>query len=154
MTSLFPRTIDNVYRGQWLGLALFVLFLAVTLIKGTNSILNTRAVVTGADAIPLDSYGAASAEAVLSLFALLSVGPLVLVLLSLIVLVRYRAMIPLMFLVFLAEYWGRRALLALNPIDRPEGAPIGLYINLALAAVLFIGLLLSLWTRRAHRGVA
>jgi uncharacterized membrane protein len=154
MTPLFPRSIDNTYRGQWPGLALFVLFIAVKLVMGVNSIVNTRAVVTGADGIPLDSYGAGGADAVLSLFALLALGQLTLALLGIIALVRYRAMIPLMFLVFLAEHLARRALLALNPIDRPEGAQIGLYINLALAAVLLIGLLLSRWTRRAHRGAA
>jgi hypothetical protein len=148
---VFPRVIDNVYRGQWLGLALFVVFVALTLVKSVNSILNTRAVVTGADGIPLDSYGAAGAETVLSLFSLLSVGPLVLALLAVIALVRYRAMIPLLFLAFFTEHAIRRALAALNPIDRPEGAPVGFYINLALAAILALGFVLSVWTRRAHR---
>lgn len=154
MNPLFPRTIDNIYRGQWPGLALFVLFITVKLMMSVNSIVNTRGVATGADGIPLDGYGAGGAEAVLSLFALLALDQLTLAFLGVIALVRYRAMIPLTFLIFLVEHLGRRALLALNPIDRPDGAPIALYINLALAAVLLIGLLLSLWTRRAHRSVA
>jgi hypothetical protein len=147
---IFPRTIDNVYRGQWPGLGLFALFVAVKMIMGVNSMINTRAIATGADGIPLDSYGAGGADAVLSLFSLLALSQLMLALVGLIALVRYRAMIPLLFLVFLTEHLARRALVALNPIDRPEGAPIGLYINLALAAVLLIGFVLSIWTRRSH----
>lgn len=116
---------------------------------GVNSIINTRTIVTGADGIPLDAYGPGGAQAVLSLFALLALGQLTLAVVGVIALVRYRAMIPLVFLIFLAEHLARRGLLALNPIDRTDGAPIGLYINLALAAVLLAGLVLSTW--RAHR---
>lgn len=152
MRLLFPRAIDNVYRGQWPSFVLFVLFLALTLIKSLNSMLNTRSVATGADGIPIDTYGPGGAEAVLTLFALTSVGPLMLVLLGLIALARYRAMIPLLFLAFLTEHALRRALVMLNPIERPAGTPIGFYINLALAAVLVTGLLLSVWTRRKHAG--
>lgn len=61
-------------------------------------------------------------------------------------------MIPLLFLAFLTEHALRRALVMLNPIERAAGTPVGVYVNLALAAVLVTGLLLSVWTRRKHAG--
>jgi hypothetical protein len=147
---LFPPAIDNTYRGRLSALWLLALFVGLKLIMSLNSILSTRRIATGADGIPLDSYGAGGAEAVLSLFTLLALDQLVLALLGLIALVRYRAMVPLMFLVLLTEHFGRRAVLALHPIARPEGPPIGLYINLALTAVLLIGFVLAILDRRAH----
>ncbi|MGQ0534395.1 MAG: hypothetical protein ACT4OF_17140 [Caulobacteraceae bacterium] len=148
LNRIFPRAIDNGYRGHWPALWLFGLFIGVKLIMSVNSIVNTRQIATGADGIPLETYGADGAEAVLSLFALLAWGQLMLVLLGLIALARYRAMVPLMFLLLLTEHLGRRALLALHPIAGAEGPPIGLYINLALAAVLLIGFVLSILDAR------
>lgn len=147
-SRLFPRQIDNAYRGSRLAIALFTLFVLMKAIISINSLANTRSVATGADAIPLESYGEGGAAAVLSLFALHSLGQLMLVLLSALVLVRYRAMIPLMFLLLLVEHVGRRMLLLAYPIARSEGPPIGLYINLGLLALLVLGLALSLLERR------
>ena len=112
-----------------------------------NSIVNTHSIATG-DGYALDSYGTGGAEAVLLLFAIDSVGPLVMTLLSAIVLVRYRAMIPLMYLLFLAEHIGRRTIVTLNPIERTGDSSVGLYINLALLVVLLVGFVLSLLDRR------
>lgn len=151
LSRLVPPVIDNTYRGQWLGLVLFVLFLALKLIMSVNSILNTEAVAVGADGIPLESYGAEAAAEVVSLFRLLAWSQFMLVVWGLIALVRYRALVPLTILVLLTEHLGRRVLIAVNATEPPDGVTIGFYINLALSIVLLLGLALSLWTRRAHR---
>ena len=141
---IFPKQIDNDYRGHWLAIWLFLVVVLSKLAMGANSIFNTRYVVTTADNIPLDSFNAGGAEAVVSLFALFGLSQLVLALQSLVVLIRYRAMIPFMYLLLLIEHGGRRVLVLVNPIDRAEALPIGLYINLAILAVLLIGFVLSL----------
>ena len=149
LERIFPRQIDNRFSGYRAGLWLFALFVAVKLVMTVNSILNPRAVASGPDAIPLDSYSAGGAETVIRLFSLLALGQLALVVLGVVALVRYRAMIPLLYLLLLAEHLGRRAIGVLHPIDRTGGSPVGLYINLALLAVLVVGLGLSLLTRPA-----
>ena len=144
LERIFPRQIDNSYRGHRLGLWLLGLFVASKLIMSTNSILNTRVVAMGADGIPLDSYGAGGAETVIRLFSLLAVGQFVLALLGLLALVRYRAMVPLVFLLLLADHLGRRVVGMIHPVESAGGPPAGLYITLALLAVLIAGLGLSL----------
>ncbi len=104
------------------------------LVMSINSIVNTRSVASGGDGFPLDSYGA-GADAVLLLFALVAVGQLVMAFLTAIVLVRYRAMVPLMYLLLLADQIGRRVVVTLNPIERTSDSSIGFYINLALLGV-------------------
>ncbi len=154
LVRIFPRQIDNAYRGHRLGIGLLALFVAIKLIMSTNSILNTRSVAAGADGIPLESYAAGGAETVIRLFSLLALSQLVLALLGVIALVRYRAMIPLVYLLLLAEHLGRRAIGMIHPAEGPAGASAGLYINLALLAVLILGLGLSLLPRaRAADGV-
>lgn len=66
--------------------------------------------------------------------------------LGVIVLARYRSLVPLMFVVLLAEHLLRRLILLVMPIPR-EGAPPGLYINLVISTVMLVGLVLSLRQR-------
>jgi hypothetical protein len=147
---LLPLSIDNSYRGHRLALWLFGLLLFVRTAMGVNSILKGRSILTSADGIPLDTYPPAAAQTLVSLFALLGLSNLVLCLLGILVLVRYRSMVPLMFALFLTEHLGRRLILSLQPIVR-TGRPPGLYISLALLALMLGGLALSLWWPRNRK---
>ena len=150
LSRLFPPQADNRFEGRRTALWLLGLFIALKIVMGVNSIFNTEAVAVGADGIPLDSYGPAAARQVLILFALASLGQLTLALVGLTVLVRYRALVPVMFLVFLGEQIARRLIVQGFAIVRTDGGSAGLYINLGLMALLALGLLLSLIPAR-HR---
>ena len=143
---LLPASIDNTYRGHGLALWLFGLLVFLRTAMGVNSILKGRSILTSADGIPLDTYPPAAAQTLVSLFALLGLSNLVLCLLGILVLVRYRSMVPLMFALLLTEHLGRRLVLYLLPVER-TGRPPGFYINLALLALILAGLALSLWKR-------
>jgi hypothetical protein len=108
-----------------------------------NSIFNGYTVATTADGIPLDTYPPAAVRTIVSLWALLGLSSVMLCLLCILALVQYRSMVPLMFAMFLLEYLGRRLILQFLPIVR-TGTPPGVYINLALLAVMIAGLALSL----------
>jgi hypothetical protein len=126
--------------------------------QGAVSILNTRDVLAGPDAIPLASYGAAAADTVVALTVLLGFMLLMLAVIAIIVLVRYRALIPLMFVVQLFVQVGSRVLLGLNPIERVvqesagfAGQPIGFWVNLGILALTLFGFVLSLQGRSATK---
>src|SRR5438045_8020642 len=93
---IFPRQIDNVFHGNRLALWLFGFYSLIRLIQGTLSALNTYATATGPDGIPVDAYSPAAAQTVLALFALLGLNVMILPLLGLLALIRYRAMLPLL----------------------------------------------------------
>src|SRR5687767_2341732 len=99
LTRLFPRVADNRFEGHRAALWLLGLLIALKLVIGLNSIFNTASVASGADGIPLDSYGAAAAREVLLLFALLALGHLALTLVALAALIRWRALVPFVYLV-------------------------------------------------------
>jgi hypothetical protein len=96
---------------------------------------------------------------VVFLYASWALGLLLLSLLAFVVLIRYRAMIPLMYLLLLIEQIGRKGLLLINPIVRAPivravetgGISIGTLLNWGLTAGLVIGFLLSLHTRESAR---
>jgi hypothetical protein len=146
LDTLLPRTIDNSYSGRKLALWLLAFILLVKGAMGLNSIFNGQVVATHADGIPLDTFTPAGASAVVSLLALWGWSLLLFSLLGVLALVRYRAMVPLVFLLLLLEQLGRKWILFAQPIAK-VGAPPAFSINAALIAVMLIGLALSLWAK-------
>jgi hypothetical protein len=146
LDRLFPAHVDNRFPGHRLALWLFGLFVTLRLIMGTNGTFNAHAVATGADGISFEGLAPATAETLLLMFARLSLSQLMLALLSLVVLIRYKALVPLMYLVLLTELVGRRALalVLMQATDRAGPLPVGAYINMGLLALLVAGLALSL----------
>ena len=144
LNRIFPKQIDNVFRGHWLAILIFTLLVILRAAMGFNSITLTHMVATGADGIPLDSYGPACAAVVVLFFKNIGLFYLLLSLLGAVVLIRYRAMIPLMYLVLIVQLAGSKLLLYLYPIVKTSEMPLGFPVNLTMLAVALIGLVLSL----------
>ncbi|HEX6741418.1 MAG TPA: hypothetical protein VF079_06445 [Sphingomicrobium sp.] len=145
---LFPKQFDDRFGGLRAALWLLGLILFLKFAMSLNSIFNTEQVAAGADKFPLASYGADGARAVLMLFALHSLAELMLALVGLAALVRYRAMVPLVFLLLAIEHVGRRLIVQAYAIERsaPTGTPTSaaFIVNMGLLALLLAGLALSL----------
>jgi hypothetical protein len=157
LSRIFPRQIDNTYRGYRIAIWLFVPIVLVNMIMGANTMIHTRDVIQGADRIPLDSYAATPARIIVSCFKSWALGHFLIASLGLLALLRYRAMLPLMYLVFTLENGGRKALQLSNPLrvmTRTGEPMIGAMINLALLVALLVGFALSLAGRREAGGSA
>ena len=144
--QILPPQLDNTYRGRRLALWLFLPVLLMKTGIALGTIFNGRNAAQSADGIPLDRFGPGGAEAVVALFAIWGLAQLLFSVFGVLALVRYRAMIPLMFVLLLAEHLARKGILLVKPIATTGTHP-GSYINLALLAVMFLGLALSLWRR-------
>jgi hypothetical protein len=147
LTRLFPPRIDNSFPGIRLGLWLFVPHLALRLLQGINSIVMTERVMVGADGIPLATYPPEAAATAISLFALLGADRLVIGAIGLVALVRYRAMIPLLYVLLLGEFLLKQGVLALRSPAR-ETTAAGALVTGVLVSLMLTGLVLSLWRRR------
>lgn len=153
MNRIFPKQIDNSFRGHWLAVWLLIPIVLLRGIIGFNSIFFTRAIATSADGIPLDKLGADGAQAVVSIFALLGLYFLLFALLGAVVLIRYRAMIPFLYIFLLAQQLGSKALLFANPIVRSETTSASSVVVLTILAMTIAGFILSLMTKRNSRVV-
>ena len=142
--QLFPERIDNSYRGQKLALWLFGLVAFMKTGIGLSSIFNGRNAAIAADGIPLDTFTPAGAQAFVSVLAAWGLAQAMVGLLCILVLLRYRAMVPCMFSFLLLEHLCRRLIFFVLPIAR-TGVPPGFIISLALIALMVVGLVLSLW---------
>jgi len=148
LERVFPSPADFVYRGSKIALWLLGLILLFKLAIALGAIFNGHYAATVADGIPLDSYPPDAARAFLSLFASLGVAQLMLGVVGAVLLLRYRALVPLFLLLLLVDYVARKGVAAYMPIVRSAQAPGGA-INWFIFAAMVLALVLSL--RRGTR---
>lgn len=122
LADLFPHVADNRYRGQTLGLWLFGL-MPLKIAMGLNVMLNARTVAQSAGGVPLQTFDPHSASAFLFMFASWGLCQFVLGAASLVILLRYRSLVPLAFLTLLLEQIGRKLLHLRWPIDNVDPSP-------------------------------
>jgi hypothetical protein len=148
LDQLLPRYVDNTYRGYKLALWLFAVLVLMKVGISLSAIFNGYVAASSADGIPLDTFTPTGARTVVSLFALWGLSQLMICLLCLLVLVRYRALIPFMFALLLLEHLSRRVILQVMPIVTTGTSP-GFFINIALLCLMIVGLALSLRSKGA-----
>lgn len=146
--QFLPRRLDNTYRGHKLALWFFVLLLLMHLAMSLNCVFNGYFVATSADGVPLETFPAAATQAVISLFATWGVEHVFIWLLGILVLIRYRSLIPFMFAFLLLEDLARKMTLYLLPMAGTGAGP-GFFVNFLFLAFMCIGLALSLWSARS-----
>ncbi|HUO97222.1 MAG TPA: hypothetical protein VMU01_01055 [Rhizomicrobium sp.] len=151
---IFPKQYDNTYDGWRLATALLALIVALRLAQGISIMADPVATAMGADRIPVASYAPQAAAAVVLLFTLLGFSLVLTALIGVVAMIRYRAMIPLVYILLLVQALGSRAIVALHPIVRGGSAMMvgplsfGTAINLATYAVMIAGFILSVLRRR------
>lgn len=143
LNQFLPRRVENLYHGHKLALWLFALLILMKAAMSPNFIFNGYFVASSADGIPLDTFPVAALQTVILLFVIWGLAHFVVCLLCILVLVRYRSMIPFMFALLLLEHLSRRLILYFMPIAS-TGSPPGISVNLVLFALMIIGLALSL----------
>lgn len=146
LDRLFPRQASNNYQGSSIALWVFVLLTIVTIVRSLVHMFAPDGGAQSIATIPLDSYTAPASATVVLIFALWGLSQLLLGLLYVVALWRYRALIPLMYLLMALEYTMRIVLGALKPIETTGTAPgaVGDYILVPLALAMLV---LSLWQR-------
>lgn len=154
LSRLFPKQYDNAYQGHWLALLLFAIIVLLRVVQGADAIAITELVMKGADGIPVEHFAPEAEQTTIALFSLLGVHLLILPIICFIALIRYRAMIPFLFVVLLIQQVGGRVLLIVRPVAHTSteaghfyGVPIGVAFTVAVFAMTLAGLALSLRNR-------
>ncbi len=143
LDTLFPAQASNDYRGHAIAKWVFIFLAMVTVVR---SLIHMFAPDGGAQSIatiPLDTYSAGGAAAVILVFALWGLSQLMMGLLYVVVIWRYQNLIPLMYVFIVFEYSMRMVLGTRKPIETVGTAPgaIGDYVMVPLALVmLFLAL--------------
>ena len=145
---LFPAQFDNVFRGKKISLWVFYALTLVTLWRSQHHLFSPDGGAQSIATIPLDSYSEGAAATVIANFAQWGLVQLLLALLMLLAAVRYKSMVPLMWLVVLAEWVGRGLIGQFKPIETIATAP-GQIGNLVVPIVALVMLVLALWPEKS-----
>jgi hypothetical protein len=139
---LLPAKIDNTLRGSKIPFYVFAVYVIISLVRSCIHLLSPDG---GAGSIAGMDLAVAGAEGIIFAFALWGSSQLMLALIQLLVVIRYRSLVPLMWLMLILEVLLRQLVGATKPVTfahTPPGA-IGNQLILPLAA-LMLGL--SLWS--------
>jgi hypothetical protein len=147
MDRLFPTTFDNEFRGHALALWIFWPFTIVTIARSLVHIFASDGGAQSIATIPLDQYVDGGAETVVSLFAFWGLAQLGMALVMLLACIRYRSMIPLLWVFVFVEWTGRLLIGAYNPIETAGVAP-GAVGNRVIPLVALVMIVLACWPRR------
>ena len=151
LSLLFPPALDNRFRGHPVALWAFWALTLMTLWRSQHHLLAPDGGAQSIATIPLDSFGQSAADAVIVVFALWGLSQLIVAVIYALASLRYRSMIPMLYVLFIAEYAVRTALPLFKPDLPTTGTAPGQIGNLLFLAAGPVLLLLSLSRRRDDR---
>jgi hypothetical protein len=140
MNNIFPRKVSNDYQGNPIAKWVFFVITLVTIMRSLVHILAPDGGAQSIATIPLDNYSEAAAATVILMFSLWGLSQLLMGFVYAIVLWRYQALIPFMYVLLIIEYGMRIILGMLKPIETAGTAPggIGNFIFLPIAILMLI----------------
>ncbi len=142
LSILLPAKIDNVIRGTKIPFYIFALYAIVSTVRSCIHLLSPDG---GAGTIAGMDLSVAGADGIIFAFALWGSSQLLFALIQLLTVIRYRSLIPFMWLILALEVLLRELVGAMKPVTfahTPPGA-IGNQIILPLAVVMLVW---SLWS--------
>lgn len=148
--KLLPDNANNAYAGRQIVVVVFAFITLVTLVRSLIHLLSADGGAQSIASIPLDTFSAEAAGAVIFTFSVWGLSQLLMGVVYGVVLLKYRSLIPLMYVLIAVEYAARIAIGAFKPVVTESTAPgeIGNYIMIPLGIVM---LALSLMPRQDNR---
>ena len=150
LERILPRSLDAGYQGHPVAKWALVVLTLVTLWRSLVHIFLSDGGAQSIATIPLDTFTPTGAAAVVTIFAMWGLSQLLLGLFYVVVLWRYPALIPFVYVLFVAEYVGRFFIGVASPpiaLERPPGAVANVIFPLLGAALLALSL-----KRKTNRG--
>ena len=147
IARLFPPEFDNIFPGKRIALWLFYPLVAVTLWRSQHHITAPDGGAQSIATIPLDSYADGASANIVAIFAQWGWVQLLLGLVMLLAALRYKSMVPLMWLIVLMEWAGRGLIGQFKPVETLSTAP-GQVGNIVVPIIALVMLVLSLWPEK------
>ena len=142
LEMLLPDQANNTVRGSKLPYYLFILVAAIGLVRSCIHIFSPD---SGAGSIAGMDLSVSGANEVIFAFALWGSAQLIYALLQWVVILRYRSLIPVMWLVQFFETLGRMLVGRIKPVTFAHTPP-GAYQNYIYLVLAVVMLVLSLWS--------
>ena len=150
--KVLPKVIDNQYKGSNIAKQVFLLITILTVIRSLIHVFAPDGGAQSIATIPLDTYTQAGAASVIMIFSLWGLSQLLMGVVYLVVYLRYKSLIPAMYVLLIAEYIMRIVIGMMKPIETVGTAPGGVG-NWIIVPLCITMLLLSLSKNKKEKGV-
>ncbi|MGB0838425.1 MAG: hypothetical protein ACPGRE_10020 [Flavobacteriaceae bacterium] len=147
MISVLPRQFDNNYQGRRISLYVFYLITLMTLVRSLIHLLSSDGGAQSIASIPLDQYSEHAANGIITVFSLWGLSQLIMAIFYVIISLKYKSMVPLMYIFLIIEYVGRALIGISKPLYTLETPP-GAWLNLIFIASLPILFYFSIKPRK------
>jgi len=146
LRRLLPSVVDKRFDGHAAAVWLFVPLALMKLALGAVHILRADGGAQSVSHMPLDAYPDGAAQNIIGVMARMGLEQCLLGVVFLVVLLRYRALIPLVYALMVLHYLGAKLLAAFKPLvlAAPSGAGS---MHLVIAVLAVFGFVLSLAPR-------
>jgi hypothetical protein len=138
---IFPKQAGNTYQGHPIAKWVLVVLTTKALVAGLIHMFSQDGGAQSIASITLDNFTKDAAGTVITIFALWGLSQFLIGLISVVVLWRYQALIPMMYLIFLIEYTMRFAMPLFTPgvasVNTPPGAVLD-HAILPLTAIMTV----------------
>ena len=141
--KILPPIIDDNYKGNKIALWFFYLITAVTVVRSCIHIFKYDGGAQSIATIPLDTFTEGGAAVVILIFAYWGLSQLMFGIIQVIVALKYKSLIPLMYLMLVFEWAGRFVISSFKPIETTGQAPGGIG-NMVLPIICLILFFLSI----------
>jgi hypothetical protein len=138
MNKLILSPVNNDFRGYKIALYVFGLITIFTLVRSLIHILAPDGGAQSIAGIPLDTFGQSAESVVILMFALWGLSQLLLGIVYIVFFLKYKSLIPFMYVLIIVEYSLRIILGHLKPIETLSTPPgeIGNYILIPVSLVM------------------
>jgi hypothetical protein len=147
LQRLLPASASADFTGRPLALWALYPVTAITLWRSQHHMFAPDGGAESIATIPLSRYSPDASANIVAIFAQWGLSQLLLGLVMLLVAVRYRALVPLVWLLLVFEYAGRQGLGLIKPVHTAGTAP-GAAANPLLLLLALVMLALALWPAR------
>jgi hypothetical protein len=144
LQTMLPNKADNTIRGSKIPFYVFILIAVIGLVRSCIHIFSPDG---GAGSIAGMDLTGSGANEVIFAFALWGSAQFIYALLQWVVILRYRSLVPLMWIVQFLETLGRMLVGSIKPVTFAQ-APPGAYQNYVYLVLAVLMVILSLWSGR------
>lgn len=141
MNKILPKKVTNEYKGSKIAYYIFIFMICLVIFRSTAHILlpdGGAGIIAGA---PLDTYSEQASNSLINIFSQWGLNQLIMGFMYIIVLIRYKSLIPLMYTFLSIEWIGRFIIGLIKPeFYTVHTAPgeIGNYIFMILMPIMLI----------------
>lgn len=146
LSRIFPKNINNDYKGYKIAVYVFMLYSLVSIVRSCIHFFSADGGIGSIAHIDLSQGG----QTIIFFAALWGSSQLILAFMQILVIIRYRTLIPFMYILLFLEYCFRAiAGLMRSPLFKiSAGTPPGGYLNIIMIPLAIVMLVLALLERK------